>query len=193
MFRTPLSDIRRGLFRSFAVFFLLAAGPASTASGQMTSHVWELGFAVGSANVDSSAEDFDLDVRSEFRFGYLFSDRFQLEGQLMRADAVFDAELVAGLVNAVFNFRTDESIVPYVLGGLGYYNLEDYSFLGLGPDLDEDSTAAQLGFGSRFFFGSSRQMAARVELSMLWLDSDLFDSDRHTSLTAGLSWLLGQR
>ena len=193
MFRTPLCDIRRGLFRAAAVFFLLAASLASTASGQMTSHAWELGFAVGSANVDSSDEEFDLDVRSEFRFGYLFSDRFQLEGQVMHADAMFDAILFAGLVNAVFSFRTDESIVPYVLGGLGYYNLDDSSFLGLEPDLEEDSTAAQLGFGSRFFFGPSRQMAARVELSTLWLDSDLFDSDRHTSLTAGLSWVLGQR
>ena len=159
----------------------------------MSEGQWEWGFSVGSANLDSSGEDFDLDIRIDFRGGYLFSDRFELEAQLMRADAPLDAQLSALMVNAVFNLQPDQTIVPYILVGGGYSRLEDVNLLGTAPDVNEDSAAFQVGFGSRFFVGAKRRMAFRLELSSLWLETDLFDGDRHTSLTAGLSWAVGGR
>ena len=178
---------------SIALLLFLVPVLSVPASAHMSEGQWQWGFSVGSANLDSSGEDFDLDVRIDFRGGYLFSDRFELEAQLMRAEAPLDAQLSALMVNAVFNLQPGQAIVPYVLVGGGYSRLEDVSLLGNTPDVDEDSAAYQIGFGSRFFVGAKRRMAFRLELSSLWLDTDLFDGDRHTSLTAGLSWTVGGR
>lgn len=192
MFNQTLHQ-KRALF-CFAILTIVLVFSATTpAAAQMTDRQWELGFAVGNANIDSSDEDFDLDIRGDLRAGYLFSDHFQLEAQLIRADAVFDAHLTALMANGVFNFRPDQSIVPYLLFGAGYSDLDDTSFLGLGPEVSEEAAAYQVGFGTRFFLGDSQQMALRIELSSLWIDTDIFENDRHTSLTAGLSWTVGKR
>ena len=192
----------QGLHRSsllaIAVLSLCLIAGTPPVAAQIADRQWELGFGLGSANLDSSGEDFDLDLRADVRGGYLFSDRFELEAQVIQADAIFDAHLLAWMVNAVFNFRTDQRIVPYVLVGAGAYELDESDFLGdlLGgddEDLREEDTAFQVGFGSRFFVGKKRRMAVRLELSNLWLDTDLFTSDRHASFTTGLSWALGRR
>lgn len=185
---------RRGSFLSLiALVVILAATLTAPVNAQLNAQQWILGFDVGNANVDSSGEDFDLDLRGSLRGSYMITDLFELELQLMRAEAPLDAVLNAAMVNGVFNFRSDQTIVPYLLLGLGYYDLNDYSFLGLGPDVDEQDSGYQVAIGSRFFVGQERRMAVRLEASSLWLDSDLFDQDQHTSVTAGLSWTLGQR
>ncbi len=176
-----------------ALSIFLVPAMSAPAAAQLTDRQWEWGFSVGSANVDSSSEDFDLDLRVDFRGGYLFTDQFELEAQLIQADAVLDAQIRALMLNAVFNFRPDQSIVPYVLVGAGYSELDDINLFGSAPDLEEESGAYQVGVGSRFFLGQQRRMALRLELSSLWIDTDLFDGDRHTSLTAGLSWTVGTR
>ena len=158
----------------------------------MTDHQWEWGLGFGSANLDSSDEDFDLDSRIDFRGGYLFSDTFQLEAQVIRADAALDATLAALMLNAVFNLRPKGKVVPYLLLGGGYSELEDVSLLGTAPALSDRSTAFQMGFGSRWFRGAKRRMAIRAELSTLWINTDTFESDRHTSLTVGLSWMVSE-
>ena len=153
---------------------------------------WELGFAAGSANLDSSDEDFDLDLRAEFRGGYTFTEHFQLEAQILRADAVLDAELVAAMANVVFSFRTEGRLSPYALAGAGAFELEDVVFLGLAAPMSDDGLAYQLAFGTRVSFGADEAMALRLELSSLWLHLDLFEQDQFTSLTAGLSWNFGR-
>ena len=178
---------------SIALFLFLVAGRSTPAAAQMTDRQWEWGFSIGSANLGSSNEDFDLDVRFDLRGGYIFSDHFELEAQLTQASAPLDAHLSALMLNAVYSFRPDQTIVPYLLVGGGYSKLDDISLFGTAPDVDEESAAYQAGIGSRFFVGAKRRMAVRLELSSLWLDTDLFDSDRHTSLTAGLSWTVGKR
>ena len=171
---------------------VLLCSPAP-AFAQMTDHRWEWGFALGTANLDSSNEDFDLDFRIDFRGGYLFSDTFQLEVQMIHADAALDAKLSALMLNAVFNFRPEAKVVPYLLLGGGYSELENVSLFGTAPALSERSGALQMGFGSRLFLGAKQRMAIRVELSSLWINTAVFESDRHTSLTLGLSWGLGRR
>lgn len=182
---------RLALAASLALLIFLV--PAVPASAQIADHQWEWGFSVGSANIDSSGEDFDLDFRVDFRGGYIFSDHFQLEAQLIQANAPLDASLGALMINGVFNLRSDQTVVPYFLVGGGYSKTDDINFLGSAPGVEDESAAFQLGFGSRFFVGAKRQMAVRLELSSLWLDTDAFDGDQHTSLTAGLSWVIGNR
>ncbi|MDY7094741.1 MAG: porin family protein [Acidobacteriota bacterium] len=175
---------------ALAVLLAVFAPPASA---QLADRQWELGFGVGSANIESSSEEFDLDFRSELRGALMVSPHVQVEAQLMRADALLDATLSAALGNVVINFQPENRVSPYALVGLGYSELEDINFLGLGPDRDEDGLAYQAGFGSRFFVGDEGRMAIRVELSSLWLNDIPFDQDRFTSLTAGLTWSFGQR
>jgi opacity protein-like surface antigen len=173
-----------------ALIALFATAPASA---QLADRQWELGFAVGSANIESSSEEFDLDFRSELRGALMISPHVQLEAQLMRADALLDATLTAALGNAVINFQPERRVSPYALVGVGYSELEDINFLGLGPDRDEDGLAYQAGLGSRFFVGEEGRMALRLELSSLWLNDIPFSQDRFTSLTAGLTWSFGKR
>lgn len=176
-----------------AIFGLCVAFIAAPASAQVTDWQWELGFAVGNANIDSADEDFDLDLRADLRAGYFLTDHFELEAQLIRAEAPLDAQLLALMANGIFNFRADQRIVPYLLVGAGYSDLDDVNFLGTAPGVSEEAAAYQVGLGTRFFLDEERRMALRVELSNLWIDTDLFDNDRHTSLTAGLGWNLGRR
>lgn len=183
----------RALFGLFALTFVLLVAHAVPADAQVAGRQWELGFGLGSANVESSSEDFDLDFRQEVRAAYMLSDHVQIDGQLMIASAIFDASLQTAMVNGVYNFQPDQGFVPYALAGVGYYELDDVSFLGLGEDISEDSTAYQVGIGGRYYVGSEKHMAIRLELSSLWLDTDLFDSDRFTSLTGGLTWSFGRR
>ncbi len=182
---------RLALAASFAMLIFLF--PALPASAQIADRQWEWGFSVGSANVSNSGEDFDLDFRIDFRGGYIFSDHFELEAQLIQASAPLDAALGALMINGVFNLRPDQKAVPYFLVGGGYSKIDDINFLGTAPGIEDESAAYQLGFGSRFFVGEKRKMAVRLELSSLWIDTDTFDGDQHTSLTAGLSWMIGQR
>ena len=181
------SAFRRGL-----VLLVLAAVLTLPASAQMTDRQWELGFAVGTADITGDDEDFNLDLRGDFRTGYLFSDNFQLELQLIQADATLEAQLRAAMLNGVFNFRPESSVVPYFLVGAGAVNVDDISFF-FASRPDESAEAFQVGFGSRFFVGDEKRMAVRLELSSLWVDLDTFQNDHHTSLTAGLSWMLGER
>lgn len=177
---------------SCLVLLALAATLAVPAGAQMTDRQWELGFAIGTADITGDDEDFNLDLRGDFRVGYLFSDHFQLELQLFQADATLEAQLRAAMLNGVFNLRPGSSIVPYILFGAGASNVDDISFF-VASRPDESAAAYQVAVGSRFFFGDEKNMALRLELSSLWVDLDTFQNDQHTSLTAGLSWMLGKR
>lgn len=180
------------LCAALALVLALTATFGAPAHAQTAGKQWEVGFGVGSSGL-SSNDDLDLDFRTEGRGGYFFSDLFELELQLSQADAILDASLDSYMLNGVFNFRTDQRVVPYVLVGAGYTEIDDFSFLGVGPDLSDSASAFQVGVGSRFFLGSAGRMAIRAELSNQWADSDLFDDDQFTSLTVGLSWALGSR
>ena len=172
--------------------FLLVTG-AGALEGQVRPGSWELGFAVGSANIDSNDEDFDLDFRAELRGGYQVGDRFQIEVQLLRADALFDAELNAAMLNGVVRLGPRRTFEPYLLFGLGTYDLEDFTIFGTAPEVSEDGLAYQIGLGSRIYLGDEERMALRLEVSSLWLDFDVLNQDRFTSLTGGLSWNFGGR
>ncbi len=172
----------------------------------------EIGFDFGW--VDPNGADYGDESRATFRGGYHFTDLFQLEGQLIGigADGPDGVDALGGIfANAVFNFHPSETIVPYVLVGLGAVEMESFPYYhchgdhgrschhGRRGDDDhyryhddyEASGAVQVGIGSRFFFGSGRT-AVRIEASMMAFEDD-FDRDRELlSLSVGFTWRLGK-
>ena len=181
------------LFRLGSLLGLLALLSAVPATAQTAGKTWEIGFGAGSGAV-SGDDDFKLDLRFDGRAGYFLNDHVQLELQLLRADAVLDAQLSAAFGNLVVNFRPDERVVSYAFAGGGVARIEDVDFLDFVDEAEEedDGTAYQVGFGTRIFLGDSDVMALRLEASNLWTDTDLFGSTRNTSLTVGLSWSFGR-
>jgi opacity protein-like surface antigen len=149
---------------------------------------WEVGFGLGLTEFDSELTDESgeyLDVRG----GYFLTDRFQLEGQVSdgSTDEDFvDIALTSLFANAVFNFRPGKEVVPYVLVGAGSTTLEIEAF----GTVDDEASAFQAAVGSRFFVGSRKKMAIRVELNAI--SEDTFDErSTHFNLAAGLTWRIG--
>jgi opacity protein-like surface antigen len=165
----------------------IALALAAPAAADVREGNGEIGFDFGFTDFDSEVADDDAD-RFVIRGGYHFSDLFQLEGHLAvsNADEVFlETTLSTLMVNAVFNFHPKDTIVPYVFVGAGRANLE-FDFF----SEDDDALAAQVGGGSRFFFGKNKRVAVRVELSHL--TEDTFDeTSEHTSFVVGFTWRLG--
>jgi hypothetical protein len=91
----------------------------------------------------------------------MFSDLFELEGQLAVSDRT-DVNLSSGLVNLVFNFRAGDRVMPYFLVGGGAARL----------DLDgTDSTGAAGQFAGGFrAFGGEGRIGLRIELGAMVAD-----------------------
>jgi len=181
---------------------------AAPASGGVSGGNGEIGFDLGWVHLDG--RDYGDEGRFTIRGGYHFNDWFQLEAQILGigSDGPERVEALGGvLANAVFNFHPGETVVPYVLVGLGAVESESYPFSrchgGHGRACRDDrhgyhhedyqaSGAVQLGVGSRFFFGQGRT-AVRVEASLLAFEDD-FDRGRELlSLAVGLTWRLGRQ
>jgi len=174
---------------------LVFSVPAVAATGEANG---EIGFNFGSTQLDS---DTGLDSATSLavRGGYFFNKNFELEGQI--ASSSQDQEVqgtdVDGtfrmyMVNGLYNFQTPKEIVPYVMAGVGMMDTEvtlSDPFLGTVSDTD-NSTAYQVGGGSRFFFGKTKKTAFRVDLSMIQ-ESTFNETSTHTNVSAGFSWKLG--
>lgn len=174
------------------LFVFISILSLTPAQAQLQAGDWELGFGLGATRFDSDAGDEEEELRSEIRGGYFLSDRFEIEAQVSRADALFGSTLDAAMVNGVFNFGPYAAAVPYVLAGVGGARIQDAPYLWEegAEEVDEEGLAVQAGIGTRIFFGSSR-VAARLEASIL--SEELLDErDEHLSLTAGLVWRIGR-
>lgn len=165
---------------------LVVSLPARAAAGQRS----------GEIGADVGYTDFDSDVTTEsgtdfaLRGGYNFTKLFEIEGQLAQSsasDSGADISMNTMMVNAVFNFHAKDTIIPYVLGGLGQANLEFDTPLG---NVDDSAGAYQLAFGTRFFFGESQRAGLRVELSTL-SEKTFDETSRHSGLNVGFTWKLG--
>ena len=183
------------LLLGIVVTTLLLTVMAAPTAAQTAGKTWEIGFDVGSGAI-ADDDDLKLDLRTAGRAGYFFGDRVQLEIQILRADAILDAELSAALGNVLIQLRPEARVAPYLLAGVGIARIEDVDFFDFLDDQSqgepEDGTALQVGFGTRIFLGDSDVMALRIEASSLWTDTDLFGSTQNASLTVGLSWSFGR-
>lgn len=173
-----------------------ASANTASASGARAGN-GEIGFSFG------LAEAYDGDgttSRFDFRGGYHFTDRYQIEGQVIDMDidhASSDLTLSVLMINSVFNFRppSHPKIVPYLLVGLGEAEVEllpEHHHYGhhYRPDVLSSSAALQLAAGSRFFVGN--RVGFRVEGAILF--EETFDQpNEHVSFSFGLTWRLGPK
>jgi len=172
------------------VVMLFAAAPALAVIQEGNG---ELGVDVGSTQMDSDT-GFDSGTSLAVRGGYFFNKNFELEGQMASAsDSVddlgttIDGTFRTYMVNGVYNFKTPKEIVPYVLAGVG---IADTELEANGLTASDNSTAFQVGGGSRFYFGKEKRAAFRFDLSMI--KQNTFDeSTTNTNLSAGFTWRLG--
>lgn len=168
---------RRALY--LALVLGLAFLPTTASAGD-----FELGFGFVDVQFDDNIGG-DSDIGFDFRAGYYLNERFELEIESMSASALFDADLQTWTLNAVFNFRTGGSFVPYVLVGAGRARLDVGSLFG--PSFDDDGFAYKAGAGARFFFGRSKHASFRLEVAAL--GEDTFDENSiHGILLGGLGW-----
>ena len=155
----------------------------------------EIGFDYGNTDYDNNT-GLDSSDSLSLRGGYFMSRMLEIEGQYISSDdSSFgtDVDMNFLMVNGVFNFHPSETIVPFVMAGVGRANVEVSvpSFLGLpGFSVDDSSLAYQIGGGTRWFFGKEKRAALRFDLSLV--NEDTFDeSSTHTTFAGGFSWRLG--
>ncbi len=184
------------LVPAFACAVILACLPAFA---DVREGNGEIGFGFGITEFDSSSSS-DSGVCGSIRGGYHFTNLFELEGQVLNTTSTDftwvglggqDLTMTAVLVNAVFNFHPKkETVVPYVLAGVGRVAADVDLNLGFGATYDDNASAYQAATGVRFFFGKNKRAAFRIEAS--WLNEDSFDeSSTHTSFAGGFTWRIG--
>lgn len=173
-----------------------AATPSNSNNKSKDAGTGEIGFGVGQTDVNSdsaSGSAQSLMVRG----GYHLNDQFQVEGQFANSSdsgdvggVNVDTTVRTIMVNGVMNFHPrKKELVPYVMAGIGRADVSaDVSGVGSASD---NSVAYQVGGGTRIFFGKTKTMAFRADLSLL--RETAFTSSTLTSLTAGITWKLGGR
>src|SRR5262245_31674989 len=135
----------------FGLFSALAL--ALPASAQVDSGKAEIGAGVGYTSFDSNKSVSNTNESGTalgVRGGYNFTNLFELEGQFADtsgSDSGVDLTMNTYMVNAVFNFHPKDSIVPYVLGGVGRANLSFDTPFG---SFSDGSNAIEVAVGSRF-------------------------------------------
>jgi opacity protein-like surface antigen len=153
----------------------------------------EIGFDYGSTQLDSDT-GFNSATSLGLRGGYFFKPSVELEGQFSSSSDTVDVSgnSVDGtfrmyMVNGVYNFNAPHQVVPYVMAGVGMMDDQVKEF---GASVSDSSSAFQVGAGSRFFIGSTKTAAFRIDLSMV--QESTFDQvSTHKNVSAGFSWKLG--
>jgi opacity protein-like surface antigen len=185
-----------------ALLVVLALGaPAFAGSGSnkanKSGNGGEIGFGVGQTDVSSDTSGLGSAQVLGIRGGYHLNDQWQVEGQFSSSS---DSGTISGtdvdtttrllMVNGVMNFHPKKKeFVPYVMAGIGR---ADVSVDATGTSVSDNSVAYQIGGGTRIFFGKTKVMAFRADLSLL-RDTAFSDSSTLTTLTAGITWKLGGR
>jgi opacity protein-like surface antigen len=187
---------RTGLTRRIVLALALCLAAAAPVPAGLDKGSGELGFDFGVADLDT---EFIHDVGGgvTFRGGYFLTDLVEIEGQIAGYGATnlysSNVALRTVMVDAVFNFRPNRIVMPYVLVGGGRAEMDyDRWFDALpGPSADDDSIAFQAGAGSRFFFGKAQRFAVRLEATFL-REETFEESTAHERFTFGFSFKLGR-
>ena len=184
------------------LFVVLAFGSSAFAATNKTKQsgstgTGEIGFGVGQTDVSSDTAGIDSAQVIGVRGGYNLNNQWQIEGQFSSASesgdisgTSVDSTMRLLMVNGVMNFHPKKKeLVPYVMAGIGR---ADVSVDASGTSASDNSVAYQIGGGTRVFFGKSKTMAFRADLSLL-RDTSFDDSSTLTTITAGVTWKLGGR
>ena len=161
---------------------LAAASPALAQKGS-----FELGLGAGLTILDDKLGG-DTGLSGDFRAGYYFTDRFEVEVQHTYASSVVDGAFTSDTLNAVYYFPNDEGSLPYLLVGAGIADVE-LDALFVDSETDE-GTAIRAAAGIRFGRDAWQRAFFRAELSALAEDS--FDENStHLSAMVLFGWNFG--
>jgi opacity protein-like surface antigen len=169
---------------------------AATKSNKSSDAPGEIGFGVGQSDVSSDSSGINSAQFLGVRGGYHLNDQWQIEGQFASSSdkgdisgTSVDTTMRLYMVNGVMNFHPrKKDLVPYVMAGIGRADITvDPSG---GTSASDNSVAYQIGGGTRVFFGKSKTMAFRADLSLL-RDTAFSSSSTLTTVTAGITWKLG--
>lgn len=171
------------------------AASNTTSSSTTGTEKGEIGFGFGQS--DPGVEGVDSAMFLGLRGGYNFNPNFELEGQYGQAS---EDTTVSGtdintdfrylMANGVYNFRpAKKELVPYVMAGIGQATTEAES---AGVSVDDSTMAYQFGGGMRYYFGKNKRTGFRADLTILNHDN-FDDSTTVKTLTAGITWKLGNR
>jgi opacity protein-like surface antigen len=141
----------------------------------------DVGWDIGTTRLDDDIADANA-FRMDVRAGYMLTNMFQIEGQIGWTDR-HDLTLITGFANAVFNFRTSQRTMPYLLVGIGAARMD----LASG---DDTGGGLQAATGVKAF-GEKGRMGLRLELGAMALDT--FDEQTvNWNFTVGFVFDLGK-
>lgn len=180
--------------KKILVFGLCGAFALALPASAQEQGTGEIGGGVGYTSFDSNksvSNTGDSGTALGIRGGYNFTKLFELEGQLAdtsSSNSGVDLTMNTYMVNAVFNFHPNDSIEPYVLGGLGMADLSVDTPAG---SVSDGSSAIEVAVGSRFYFGAKKSAGLRVEIASL--NEKTFDENSiHNGLNVGFTWRFGR-
>jgi len=178
----------------FAALAALVLG-APAFAGNAPGNTGEIGFGVSQTSVSSDSTGVDSAQFFGVRGGYQIKKEFEVEGQIASSSESgsisgtgVDTTMRLFMVNGLYNFHPrNKEFVPYVMAGIGR---ADISVDSSGSSVSDNATAYQIGAGTRIFFGKSKTMAFRTDLSLLH-EAAFNDGSTFTNITAGITWKLG--
>lgn len=182
---------------AFVALVLAVPAFAGTKPASKSGTGGEIGFGFGQSDVGSDTTGVDTAQFLGVRGGYHLNKQWQIEGQFASSSESgdvsgtnVDTTMRLFMVNGVMNFHPrKKEFVPYLMAGIGRADVEADSG---GTTVSDDSVAYQIGGGTRIYFGKTKRMAFRTDLSLL-RETTLDDSSTLTTVTGGLTWKLGGR
>lgn len=168
-----------------ALVVLLApggAGSAEEAVGVAKGRV-ELSTAAsfGYASEPGGGDDSLLSIQLPVRVGYMLSDRFGIEGEVLMTHLDFGDDGSTGFTgggNLAFHFSPRSRHTAFLLVGGGGGNAVDFNSLAL--DTDSTVTTLQAGLGLKSFLGRRAALRLEYRFTRYFADSDSRDEDLTT-------------
>ena len=170
----------RRTFLAFLAVAVLAVAPSAFAQ-------LELGIDGGLMDFGSDLVD-DEGPRVSLRAGWYFNDWFGLEAQVARAEGDFDTQLDTFTINGVVGFRHDEVVQPYIMGGIGFAEVERQGLELNRFMIEESGQATVAAAGIKSFFGQAQNLGLRAEAGFVW--EDTFESTTHVTWSLGFIYRL---
>ena len=142
----------------------------SYAEDRFNAGTWEL--RIGSSSIDFSINP---------SIGYFFLDN--VEGKVHFDYTKLELDYPAGFddtettsrsfeAGLVFNIPTNTNIVPFLVGGLGYYSIDEDVENSSTLDTSSDAVGFDAGFGLRFLIGDRASINTSIDYAVVDIDVD---------------------
>ena len=165
--------------------FLIALFLANSAVAAILPETFTLSTLVG-GHIFAADQHYQPTLLRSFGIGYNLTDRAALEAVFTRTDpdgrgSTSDAVVKTYRVDALYHFRPNRSLVPFLAAGFGEIIID--------PDVDKrrDHWLTAIGGGLKYFLGN--RVALRADLRCLF---DFPKPEINLLYSAGLEFQLGQ-